>query len=80
MHVHFSDKNKIRPKKLEDLTLAYGEWAIKPYWSAERERGDPRYPETPRLEDEDGSTELPQFLLVMLRAGYQVPWVYQRFG
>ena len=46
----------------------------------ERESGDPRTPETPSLEDEDGSTELPQFLLVMLRRGYKVPWVYQRFG
>ena len=62
------------------MQLAHGEWVIKPYWSMDREPGDPKVPETPKLEDEDGQTELPQFLLYMMVKGYKVPWVHQRYG
>ena len=77
---HFKGKARRRKRTLEDVTLAHGEWVIAPFWCTERESGDPRTPETPSLEDEDGSSELPQFFLVMIRRGYQVPLMYQRFG
>ena len=80
MQVHFSSNASTRPKKLEDMELAAGEWVIKPYWSTDREPFEPRVPETPTLEDEYGETEKPQFFLEMLSKGYRVPWVYQRFG
>ena len=57
--VHFQDRSKCMPKKLDDMMLAHGEWVIKPYWAMERESFDQKVPQNPRLEDEDGETELP---------------------
>ena len=61
------------------MVISLGEWAIKPFYSSEKELQDPDTPEEPHTIC-NMNNELCKFLYANFVKGISTPWLHQRYG